>query len=255
VHHEQVVLAGELHDPLEERPVHAHRGGVVRERQDEQLGLRPRELRRFLKPREEIVGAAAERHRDQIPVGDDDRVGVDRVGRVRHQGAVAGLQHGQRQVGQAFLGPDGGDGLAVRIERHAVAVAVPLGDRDAESGDAARGRVAVVFRVLGGLDQLGHDVLRRAQIRIAHAEVDDVLTPRAGLGLEIVDDRKDVGGQALDSIELIHAASPVAAMILRPLPGCQQTTFPRGVTARCDGRIREGVWPSRHPSDARRQGR
>jgi len=148
--------------------------------------------------------AKSERHRAEIGVGDDDRVGMDRIGRVRHERAVARLEHGQRQMRQAFLGADRGDDFGIRIELHRVAVAVPLGHRDAQARDTARGGIPVVLGILRGLDELVDDVLRRRHVRIAHAEVDDVLAPSSRLALEVVDDREDVRRQALDSVELVH---------------------------------------------------
>src|SRR5215831_8792553 len=41
VHHHEPVLLGEVHDLHEEVPVHAEGGRVVREREDQELGLRP----------------------------------------------------------------------------------------------------------------------------------------------------------------------------------------------------------------------
>ncbi len=52
------------------------------------------------------------------------------------------------------------------------------------------------------LDQLFDDVLRRRLIGVAHAEVDDVLAPSAGLGLQVIDDVEDVGRQAFDALEV-----------------------------------------------------
>jgi hypothetical protein len=59
------------------------------------------------------------------------------------------------------------------------------------------------------MPELGDDVAGRRHVGIAHAEIDDILAPRAGLRLQIVDDREDVGGQALDPIEVVHVASPI----------------------------------------------
>ena len=210
VHDHQPVLARELHHLDEEVALDAHGGRVVREREDEQLGLRPGELRRLLQPPEE-VSIGGQRNRSQVAVRDDDRVRVDRIGRVRDEGAVAGLQHRQRQVRHAFLGADGGDDLGVRVQLDVVAVAVPLRHRHPQPRDAAGGRVAVVLRILGGLDELVDDVLGRRHVRIAHAEVDHVLAARPRLRLEVVDDGEDVGRQALDPVEIVHPDPPTTA--------------------------------------------
>ena len=44
----------------------------------------------------------------------------------------------------------------------------------------------------------------RGLIGIAHPEIDDVLASGAGLGLEVVDDGEDVGGEPLDPVEVVH---------------------------------------------------
>jgi hypothetical protein len=71
----------------------------------------------------------------------------------------------------------------------------------------------VVPRILGGLDELGDDVLRRRHVGVAHAEVDDVLAAGSRLRLQVVDDREDVGGQTLDPIEVVHRSVSSPAMI------------------------------------------
>ncbi len=56
-------------------------------------------------------------------------------------------------------------------------------------------------RVLHRLDQFGDDVRRRRAVRIAHAEVDDVLAGASRLRLGGVHLGKDVGRQAADAVE------------------------------------------------------
>ena len=45
----------------------------------------------------------------------------------------------------------------------------------------------------GGFDQLGHDVRGCGQVRIAHAQVDDVLACPASLHLQLVDGGENIG--------------------------------------------------------------
>src|SRR5205085_762528 len=76
--------------------------------------------------------------------------------------------------------------------------------RLAEPGDAARGRIAVgprlAQRLLQFLDHMG----RRRQVRVAHAEVDDVGTgvPRGRLGP--VDLFEHVRRQTADAVKIFH---------------------------------------------------
>jgi hypothetical protein len=62
----------------------------------------------------------------------------------------------------------------------------------------------VVPGIARRLDQLVDDVLRGGLVGIPHPEVDHVLAPGPGLGLEVVDNREDVGGETLDPVELVH---------------------------------------------------
>jgi hypothetical protein len=59
--------------------------------------------------------------------------------------------------------------------------------------------------VLHGLDQLGHDMRGRAEVGIAHAQIDHVLARRSRLGLHRVHFREDIRRQAFDAVKfLIH---------------------------------------------------
>src|SRR5687767_798623 len=136
VHDHEPVLAGEVDDLHEEVTVHAHGGGVVREGENQELRLRPCELRRLLQPAKEVA-VGRERDRSQIAVGDDHRIRVYRVRRVRHQRAVARLEHRQREMRHAFLGADGGDDFGIGVEVDRVTLAIPGGHGLAEPRDAA----------------------------------------------------------------------------------------------------------------------
>src|SRR5207247_1408773 len=99
---------------------------------------------------------------------------------------------------------DARQGLGVGIQVDPVVPFVPVADRQAELRQTTRGRVTVVARVLRRLDQLLHDRLRRRDVRVAHAEVDDILPGAAGSRLEVVDHGEDIGGKAPNASEL-HA--------------------------------------------------
>ena len=133
---------------------------------------------------------------------------MDRIGGIRDEHRVPRLEEREHQVGQPFLRADGRDGLGLGIELDAEAVAVPAGDGDAEPPDAAGGRVAVIARVLRGLDQLVDDVPGRGPVGVAHAEIDDVLAAGARLDLEIRHRGQDVGREPLDPVEIVHVTTP-----------------------------------------------
>ena len=128
---------------------------------------------------------------------------MDGIGGIGHQHRVARTHGSQGQVRQAFLGADGDDGLGLGIQVHVETALVPATDGAAQARDAARHRVAVGVATLGRLDQFIDDVLGGRPVGIAHAEIDDVLPARAGLGLQLIDDVEHIGGEALDSGEFV----------------------------------------------------
>ncbi len=134
----------------------------------------------------------------------EEAEGVDGVGGIGHNHHVARTGDRLRHVGEAFLGAERRHDLRVGIDLHAEAAGVIGRLGAAQAGNALGGGVAV-DPVLGDrLDQLVLDVLRRLQVRVAHAEVDDVGASLAGRRLDAVDLLENVGRQALDAVELGH---------------------------------------------------
>ena len=124
------------------------------------------------------------RHRADHAARHQEAEGVDRIARIRAQDDVAGRGDRLRDVGKALLRAQRRHDLGVRIELHAKAPRVIGGLRLAQPGNAARGRVAVGPRLAQRFLQLLDHMGRRRQVRIAHAEIDDVGAgiPRGRLG-------------------------------------------------------------------------
>ena len=127
------------------------------------------------------------RHRADDAARHQEAEGVDRIARIGHQHDVARRGDRLRDVGEAFLGAERGDDLGVRIELHAEAARVIGGLRAAQPGNALGRRIAVGARLAERLLHLLDDVRRRRQVRIAHAEIDDVGAGVAGHRLGAVD--------------------------------------------------------------------
>ena len=153
------------------------------------------------------VAARPDGHAAHVRARDDRRVFMDGIGGVRGQHHVAGIQHGQRKVGQTFLGAHGHDGFALRVQFHAVEAGVAVADGLAQIGDAPGQGIAVIDRLLRGLHQFVHHMARRGNVGIAHAEIHDVDILPSQLHLEIAHHRKDIGGQPLDTRKLFHLPS------------------------------------------------
>ena len=124
---------------------------------------------------------------------------MNRVAGVGHQHGVAVVQGGQHQVRQAFLGADGDNGFAVRVDIDGVAVFVPVRDGAAQARDAARGGVAVGVIALGDLHQFLDDMRRRGAVGVAHAEVDNVFATAARRHFQLGGDVEDVGGETINA--------------------------------------------------------
>ena len=81
----------------------------------------------------------------------------------------------------------------------------------------------MVARIPRRLDEFVDDVLRRGLVRVAHAQVDDVLSLRPRLRLEVVDDGEDVGRKTLDPVEVVHFGGLLGGVDdMRSRLDCQQ---------------------------------
>ena len=146
-----------------------------------------------------------------VGAGEERPPDVDRVRRRGHQRGVAGPDQHPHQVREALLGADGRDDLCLGVELDVELALVEVGDGAAQLGDAARGGVAVVARVAGGLGELAHRHVGRGEVGVAEAEVDHVAPGSPCRRLQVVDGGEDVGRQPVDPAEL-HRGS------LRPGP-------------------------------------
>ena len=118
---------------------------------------------------------------------------VDRVARGGHQVDVLGVVDPQGQVGDALLGADEGEDLAPRVQFHPEALLIPAGHRLPEEVQAGVGRVVVGGGVLHRFHHLVHDEAGGGQIRVAHAQVDDIHPLGLDLSLLFVDRLEEIG--------------------------------------------------------------
>ena len=148
------------------------------------------------------VDIRRELHLADVCACDHRAVDVDRIAWIRYQHSIAAAERGERKMRDAFLRADGDDRLGLGIELDVPAAAVPLADRAAQARNAARDRISVRVRTLYRFDQLVDDVPGRRSVRVAHAEVDDVLPAAAGGHLQLGGDIENVRRKALDAREL-----------------------------------------------------
>ncbi len=94
------------------------------------------------------------------------------------------------------------------IEFHAEAALVISGLRAPQTGDSARSGIAVGARLAKRFLQLFDHVRRRRQIRIAHAEIDDVRPRVAGFRLGLVHLFENVRRQAANAVKVVHKLKP-----------------------------------------------
>ena len=180
---DQLVFEREVDESRHEREVHARARRVVRERTDQDARLHLGALPGGDQSREEVVarivrrGTGVEhRHRDDRRAGEARTGQVDRIARTRHQRAVAGTEQHPHEVRETLLGADGRDDFGVGVEVDVEERLVARGHGETEIGDAARGAVAVVARVVRRLGELRDGDVGTGQVGIAETEVDDVAT-------------------------------------------------------------------------------
>ena len=202
MHDEGAVVARQPYDLAQIIQIHAGGGGVVREGDQQHLGL---DLGGAVKVFEAIEKSGRIRHREHagLALGHKHAILMDRIGRIGRYYEVAGADGGEQQVRQRVLGADGDDGFLLGIERHAIIGLVAAGNLLAQFGDAARLRVAMIAGIACGLDQLVDDRARRSAIGVPHAEIDDIDLCGARLGAHLVDYGEYVGGKLLNSVKLV----------------------------------------------------
>src|SRR4029077_5771546 len=106
--------------------------------------------------------------------------------------------------GETFLGAERRHDLGLGVELHPEAAAVIARLRLAQARDAARGGIAVGARLAGDLLELLQHMSRRREVRVSHAQIDDVRPGIARRGLGAVDLLEDVRRQAANAVELFH---------------------------------------------------
>ncbi len=178
------MLAAEIDNFLIERQIHHKGGRVGREVQNNRTWFRDRVFHRAMKLIHKAFGIErpliimANRDMAQCRACDDESECMDRIGRVGHQKDIAGACDRRSQVCQSFLGTKGHNGFSFRINIDAKATTVIGRQCLAQAGNAARHRIAMGARVLDRFNQLVDDMLWGRRVRVAHAEIDNVL-PRS----------------------------------------------------------------------------
>ncbi|MNZ59380.1 hypothetical protein D3C78_774180 [compost metagenome] len=195
---QHIVLLGQCHNTLEEIQLDALRRRVRGEAKNHHLRLGDRLADRPLKLVEE-VHTRHQRHRTHLGTGNHGTVDMNRITGVGYQHGVAMIQGGKHQVSQAFLGTNGNDGFAFRVDLDLVAVFVPPRNRPAQARNATGCRVAMSVFTLGDLHQFFDDVRWRCPVGVAHAQVDDVLATTACGHLEFGGDVEDVRGETINA--------------------------------------------------------
>ena len=183
------------------------RSRVGREVEDDREWCRNAVLNRFFELAKKVE-FRTDRHVAYRRARHDETEGMDRVAWVRHENDVAGRGDRLGEVGEPFFRAEGDDDLFFRVELDPEAPSVIGSTSSAQTGDAARDRVAMSSWILHRFNELGDDVRRRRPVGIAHAEIDDVASGGARLGFQRVDLGKDIRGKALDAIKLFGHDHP-----------------------------------------------
>ena len=154
--------------------------------------------------RDEKLRPRLGRNRADDPARHQEAEGVDRIGGVRNEHDIAGRGDRLGHVGEAFLRAEGRDHLRLGIEFHPEPARGKASLGAAEASDAFRGEKTGGVRLADRFDELVDHMLGLGQVRIAHAEIDDVRPAGAGLGLEGIDLLEDIRRQAPHPMEIAH---------------------------------------------------
>ena len=170
VQHDDVVLLGKG-DQLFIESVRRHRGGgVIRVRDDHQLGSARVGRVNGVKI-DQIAVLLFQGHIDKLRPRHARPARKRRIARVRHEHRIARVCHRQADMRQPLLRAQQGRDLGFGVQRHAVAPCIPLRGRLLQRIGVAD-CVDVIFRVSRGLGQRLADMRHGRDIRRAHAQVD-----------------------------------------------------------------------------------
>ena len=136
--------------------------------------------------------------------GDDEPEFMNWVSWIGHENHVARSGNGLRHVGETFLGPERRNDLGIRVQGHAEALFVIGCLRAPQTRNAARGRIAIRPWFGDRLDQFLDDMSRGWHIRIAHAEVNNIITARTRLCLEAIHTFKYIRRQPFYPVKFLH---------------------------------------------------
>ena len=106
--------------------------------------------------------------------------------------------------GQTFFRPQCDDDFCLGIHIDAKTTAIIIGLCLAQTGDALGCRITVRIGFLRHFAQLVDDVLRRRQIGVAHAEINNVFSDRSRRCPHVIDFSNHIGWQAFDTVELFR---------------------------------------------------
>ncbi len=117
MNHPDIVRPGDLDHPFEKIQIDALGRRIARKIHHQHLRSRPGLVDRLFQFLEKIV-LRRHGHMTHIGAGNDETVGMDRIGGIGYQHRVARPHAGQRKVRQPLFRADGDDGLGVRIQDH-----------------------------------------------------------------------------------------------------------------------------------------
>nr|CAA9215676.1 hypothetical protein AVDCRST_MAG63-197 [uncultured Armatimonadetes bacterium] len=131
------------------------------------------------------------------------------VGRVGHEGDVAGVDVAPAQVRQPLLGADELEQFGLGVQRNAEARSEPAGagfqERRVPGGALV---VAVRFGVAGRFAEFGEDRGRGGLVGVADAQVDQVTARGDRFGFQASDLAEQVGGDQVKSFRTLQRDTP-----------------------------------------------
>jgi len=201
--HDQLMLLGKGDDVLVEIEAGDPGCGVGRIIDDQRDRLRDRMAHRPLERREEGF-VRLDRDRADDAAGHQEAEGMDRIGRVGAEHHVARRCDRLGHVGKALLRAERRNDLGVGVELDVEAAGIIGRLGPTQAGNALGRGIAMGARVLDHFAELVDDRLRRRQIGISHAEVDDVRASGSRARLQTIDLFENVWRQTPDLVKFFH---------------------------------------------------
>jgi len=143
----------------------------------------------------EAIAFPRQGNRAQISSCNHNRIGMDGISRVGDKDYISGPNGRQYEMADALLCAYGHDALRLRIELNIKTPVIKIGHGQTKFINAFGGRVSMVPWIFNRFDQFMNNMFGSGEIRIPHAQINDILPSLPGLYLQLIHNAENIRRQ------------------------------------------------------------